>query len=374
MIFRFFYSIALLCWGAFELLFLVKKTGKSTKWFLLQKIGLISSLPPLQHKRIWLHSVSLGETKAVEPLIDRIKQKNPETSIICSHATLTGHIQSSKNPQVDFSFILPIDISFIMKRIVKKICPQLFILVESDYWPCLLYHLRKQQIPIAVVNGKLSERTFNAYSRFSFLKEFTLEMCDQILVQNQSYLDQFLSFQLKRPQLISSGNLKFDIKRKYSSLDELQDFSQVKGIPKEKKVVTFSCSHETEEELVLEEIVKLLREEDIFIIIAPRHIERAPKITNKLKEKGIDSSLFSFPSSFKRVLIVDQIGVLDKIYQLSTITVLCGSLVPGIGGHNLFEPLEAGTSLIYGCYINDQKEMDFLVNRDECGLKVSPLF
>lgn len=353
---RLFYSTALLIWGILQFPHMLKKTGKHKKWFFLQKIGFVS-ISSLSSKKVWIHSVSLGETKAVEPLIQKIKEKNPSLSIVCSHATIAGYQQSSKNPLVDVSFILPIDFASVMKRLIRKINPSLFILVESDYWPSLLSQLKRKKIPIAVVNGKLSKKSLETYSKFSFLKNFTFELCDQILVQNDLYLEQFSKLALKNPEMINCGNLKFDIKRKYLTSNELISFAEKRGIPQDRPIITFGCTHEGEEEIVLKTIESLLKLNDIYCIIAPRHLERVKELQKKLP-----------PST----LLINEIGVLDAIYQLSTITVLCGSLIPDIGGHNLFEPLEAGTTLVYGVYVDAQKEMDDLIQESKAAIKTDP--
>jgi len=356
MIGKLFYSTSLLIWGAVQLPRMLKKAGNHKKWLFLQKIGFVS-LPPLNSKKIWIHSVSLGETKAVEPLIQKIKEKYPSISIVCSHATIAGYQQSLKNPLVDASFILPIDFTFTMKRLVRKTNPTLFILVESDYWPSLLFELKKKKVPIAVVNGKISQRSFETYSKFSFLKNFTFELCDQILVQNDDYLEQFSKLGLKNPKMINCGNLKFDIKRRYLNTNELAIFAQKRAIPQNCPIITFGCTHAGEEELVLKTIESLSRTSNLYFIIAPRHLERVSEIQKKL------------PAN---TLVINEIGVLDAIYQLSTITVLGVSLIPGIGGHNLFEPLEAGTTLVYGPYVDAQKEMDDLIQKSNSAVKSDP--
>lgn len=371
MVIRIAYSIALLCWGAVELPSMLKRAKSRKKWLFRQKIGMTAFPPFSTSKRVWIHSVSLGETKAAEPLIKAIKRYYPEISIYCSHATLTGYDTSSKNPLVDFSFILPLDLPILMNRLVKKIAPKLFILVESDYWPSLMEALGKQQVPVSVVNGKLSDKTYKIYSRLPFLKNFTFERCHQVLVQNEEYFQKFIDLGVKNPEVITSGNMKFDIERSYLNEKLQEQLIEEILIPQGKPIITFGCTHENEESLITQQIKELLETTEAFIIIAPRHLERVGEMVVKLSARPGQISLFSKPVKGARVLLIDRIGVLDQIYQLSMITILCGSFVPGIGGHNLFEPLEAGSTLLYGPYVEGQKEMDDYINQFECGLKVS---
>lgn len=367
------YNIFISIWGVLSIPKMIKKNSsiKQVRFLLKQKLGMIRFSQSYKRKQvIWFHCVSLGETKAAEPLIELYRKTYPDSVIVTSHATLTGLSQAKQNHYVDYSFILPLDLSIFTNHLVKKINPFLFILVESDFWPNLLHSLKKHGVKIALVNGKLSNKSAKRFKNLQFLSKSLFNSFDLLVTQNLSYEKLFLKAGARQEKLISLGNLKFDIERKLLPMSKLSEFKQNLGIDAHDIVITFGCTHPKEEIIALELYQKLLAKyPNLKMIIAPRHPQRFKSVGKLMSEYGPVSKLSN--PSLDSLILVDQLGVLDKIYQISDISVLCGSLVDGIGGHNLFEPLECGSLLVYGPFIDSQQEMDQLIQTSGAGIKLS---
>lgn len=372
MIFSIFYHVALFVWLLVNLPKIIKRSLRSNiaRDLFVYRIGIKDYLiPPSTTKRIWVHSVSLGETKAVESLLAQIKKQDPTISIICSHSTLTGLAQSQKNNLVDYSFLLPVDFSWIMKKLVKKIDPSIFILVETDFWPNLLHELKANNTSIVLVNGKISNTSFSRLKHFPSIANRLLRSFDMLLLQNEGYLEKFKAIGAKESLLFVTGNIKYDIFRKMASPEEIKQIKERLFIQEDAFVIIFGCTHNGEEEIALD-LYRAFKERYPHIkwIIAPRHPHRFDAVKTKVASL-CHLSTYSHPEPGD-IIIIDQIGILDVIYQISDISILCGSFVSGIGGHNLFEPLHGNGVLFYGPFVENQKEMDSIIQCAHAGIKV----
>ncbi len=322
---------------------------KKHRNIILYKLGLKKPeiLPKKRGEyRIWIHAVSLGETKAVKTLIDLIKEDHKNVEIFISTTTQTG--QSEAKKLSPFVFFLPIDVSWLMKKLVKKVNPDLFILVETDFWYNLLSALKKNQTPIVLVNGKISS---NSYKNFKKFKSFASDLFGKIdLFCLQSALDKerFQNLGITENKLIVTGNIKFD------NLPPLQNIPGL-HFPLEKKLVTIALTHENEEELILNE---LDHNQSIAFLLAPRHPERFQKITKLLKKKNITFRTITQKGTGKeQVILIDKMGVMDECYAKSHAVIMGGSFTPSVGGHNIYEAARHGIPVIYGPYMHKQESL-----------------
>lgn len=371
MIFSFFYNLFI---GFLSLTMLPKwiKRSKSRegKSFFWHKLGFVH-FPQFEHKKVvWIHAVSLGETKAIEPIIKLIKQGYKDISIVCSHASIAGLQHSMKNNEVEFSFLLPIDLSWIMRSIVKKINPLTLLLVESDFWPHMLQEVKKTQASIYLVNGKISERSYQRIKRFYFSSKYLFYPIDYLFVQNERYAQLFANLGISPDRIMAPGNTKFDIQRAKLATNELRNLKNSLFVKPSDFVIVFGCTHPGEEELAIELFATLKKRGGaIKLFIAPRHLERIEAI-QKVIAKRNKYSLFTEISN-QDIVLVNQMGQLDKLYQIATVSILGGSFFAGVGGHNLFEPLEGNGVLFYGPFIYNQQQMDALIQEYQAGVKTT---
>lgn len=311
---------------------------------------------------LWLHAVSLGETKAAAPFLKLLEQKWPEFDIVISTTTQTGLEEAKRQfPFAKDCFSLPLDFYFSMSQLVKQIQPDFFLLCEGDFWYNLLRLVKKRGAKTALINGKLSERSLQRMKLFSFFSKKLLSMIDCFCLQSSLYKARFLELLPENmPRNIPRniyicGNLKLDIQYPQFSEQEKLDFRKQLGI--RAKSLVIASTHEGEEKPLL----LAAKEVDAKIILAPRHPERAGAVKALLKELSLDYVAYSeigTKTGFERVILIDQIGLLNQCFAVSDLAIVAGSFSEKIGGHNILEPAAYAVPVLFGPYMYKQK--DFL--------------
>lgn len=368
--FLFLFYLPKLVWGYFFY-------GKYRKSFLsrIRPKNIVLQRCPNQ-KVIWLHSISLGETKALSTLVPHIRKAHPEAFILISTITETGQNEAKKGIiDADAYCYLPFDFSWIIRRFVQKIKPDCFILMESDYWYNLLHEVKKIGAPIILVNGKLSQRSLQRYLLCKSFSHRLFHLIDLFCLQSENYYHRFLQLDVDPKKMVITGNLKFDIPTREVSEREQQIFKQDLGIHLGQLVITIGSTHEKEEEVLIEAIRPLWEKfPTLKIILVPRHPERFKKVEKLLIDLKI--SYFSLSNkNIKRgsesIILVDQMGILPRCYQIADLSIVGGSFIKGIGGHDVFEPAKMGIPVIFGPHMDQQADLSRLVIQSGVGKQVA---
>ncbi len=306
---------------------------------------------------IWLHAVSMGETKALSTLVPHIRKTHPDAFIYVTTVTETGQEQAKKSiPEADGIGYLLLDFSWIIKPFVREIKPALLILVEGDYWFNLMREVKKEGGKIVVVNGKLSEKSMKRYLATRSFSRLLFKSVDYFCIQGESYMERFLKLGIRPEKLTITGNLKFDIPG--AKLDELDEFRKELKLKPTDRVITLGSTHEGEEELLYKSLIPALSlDPNLKVLIVPRHPERFARVKN----------LIHHP----QIRVVDQMGVLPKCYRLSHLAIVGGSFVKGIGGHDIFEPAKIGIPTLYGPYMHKQVNLDRGMTHAGAAMKVA---
>ncbi|PIS02935.1 MAG: hypothetical protein COT85_02585 [Chlamydiae bacterium CG10_big_fil_rev_8_21_14_0_10_42_34] len=317
------------------------RKGKSHPAF-FQRLGL--KVPtPTKNFTIWIHAVSVGEIKSASSLYTQLRKSYPDAFFLITTTTATGQMEAKRSlPQADAYAYLPIDLTWVVRRWVKKLNPKLFILIETDFWPQLLTELKRNKTKVVLVSGKLSERSAKRFFYFKHFAKKLFSNFDLLCVQSEEHFKRFFPLVPDPKKLHTTGNLKLDLEAQKTA--KLQ-FPQ--------PAITISCTHETEEEQLLDALL----DTDYFLILAPRHPERFEKVAGLLKQKNIPFSRFTSSEPYKKVLLVDCMGKLPICYANSRLAIVAGSYVKHIGGHNVLEPCLYGTPVIFGPHIFGQKEL-----------------
>lgn len=329
---------------------------------LLYRLGLKSpSFPVKKGMRIWIHAVSLGETKAVGPLMDKIKKEWPQVEIFFSSTTETGHREAKeKQKAIDFCFFLPLDFPLLMRNTVRLIAPDVFILVETDFWLNLLTELKRHETKIALVNGKVSERSYRKFRAYPAFARELFGQIDLFCLQNEEYKERFLGLGVPEKKISVTGNLKFDMPRIVTPQFNIY-------LPEARKCVTIACTHENEEEMILDALHGL----DVCLLLAPRHPERFPAVAKMLERKGIAfRKIAESGTGSEKVVLVDRMGVLDQCYEISKVAIMGGSFIPTVGGHNIYEPVRYGIPVIYGPHMHKQPDLVDSLQRHNIGKQI----
>lgn len=319
---------------------------------------------------IWVHCSSVGEINLSETLIKKLLDNRKER-ILLTMFTDTGigvaRDKFVKNERVDI-FYFPLDDRKNILDILKRIKLNLLILVETEIWPNLITEIGKKS-KVIIVNGRISDRSFKRYQKLSsYLKKIFLYV-DRFYMQSDEDSRRIIEIGAEKSRVETLGNLKFDISfQKYSDEErkELQSLFNVDS----RKVFTAGSSRSGEYEILLDTFKNL---KNTLLVLVPRHIERTPKIEEIIKECGFSYKKYSELESKKEktdIIIVDKIGILRKIYSITDIAFVGGTLV-NIGGHSLLEPLFYGKTPIFGPYLQNVKEISREILELGLGYKVT---
>lgn len=320
---------------------------------------------------VWIHAVSVGEAMAIRGLVEELRPIYPDKKFVISTVTPTGNkIARTIAKEGDFVTYLPLDLSFIVRVVLDRISPSLFIIAETEIWPNLISCLYKKKIPIAVVNGRISDASFRGYLAIKFLVKPVFKKIALFCVQTARDGERLMRLGVWEDKIKITGNMKFDnADLRGSNADGADKYKSILGLSKEEKLLVAGSTHPGEEEIILNVYRGLLAELPYLrLLIAPRHPERAAEIEKLVKVRGFnavrisklnDSTPASPAGRIQRfnaclparqdstIFILDTIGQLLSFYALADIVFVGGSLVRK-GGHNILEPASFAKPILFG--------------------------
>jgi 3-deoxy-D-manno-octulosonic-acid transferase len=307
---------------------------------------------------IWIHALSVGEVTSALPLVKAIRDDMDGVAIIFTAATRSGKQLADTiiAPHVDLICYSPFDLWFAVQRYIAAIQPDLFILVETDFWPNWLWLLNRKKIPALLVNGRISEKSFALYSRFSFIFKPMFQHFNLLSMQTAADADKMIDLGINANQVLTLGNLKYDMETTGSPASEIN--RQTLGIAENQKIWVCGSTHAGEERILLATFARLAVETDLFLILAPRDIGRADELTDLAREYSLHpkTRTDSQRKGSSNVLILDTIGELASCYLLAHLAFVGGSLVPR-GGHNPIEPAACEVPVLFGSHMDDFSEI-----------------
>jgi 3-deoxy-D-manno-octulosonic-acid transferase len=349
-------------------------------WFVLGKYRqslkerLGFSLPSFTPKQevIWIHAVSMGETRAIIPLYRLIRKNRPDAAVVISTTTETGNSEAKRSmPDADAFFFLPLDFSWIIRRLLKRIRPTTLILCESDLWYHLLKITKENKAKIALVNGKISLRSTNRFQKVSFFTKRLFSSFDILCVQSNLYRERFLSLGIPPEKLIVTGNLKLDAPSKKMDATELQLLRKTFEIAPSDPVLVIGSTHAPEEEEILALLPSLWQKiPQLKVLLVPRHPERFAEVFELIQAKGFSCSRYTDRKS-DRLILVDTMGLLHQCYQLANVAIVGGSFTPTVGGHNIMEPVLLGVPVLFGPHMYSQPDLTELVLSAHAGKQLT---
>ncbi|MCX7661650.1 MAG: 3-deoxy-D-manno-octulosonic acid transferase [Candidatus Omnitrophica bacterium] len=307
------------------------------------------------NKWIWIHAVSVGELNSVKLLLERLREKYPYAQFVISTVTSTANkIAKGLAKEGDFITYLPFDLSFVVRRVLMRIKPQLFIIVETEIWPNLINALYEKGIPVILVNARISQRSFLGYRKIKFFLKRILDKVSFFCAQTSLDANRLLTLGVEPSKIKITGNMKFDL---VESIDkqrfDLSKYQEKLNFNRETKLWVCGSTHPGEEKIILS-VYKELKEEflNLTLLIAPRHHQRAKEIAKLVKKFSFEPVLLSTasPKREKPVFILDTVGELLNYYALADIVFVGGSLVKK-GGHNILEPAIFSKPIIFGPYM-----------------------
>ena len=317
---------------------------------------------------IWIHAVSVGEVMAAVPLIKRLRQVYPSTALWVSTITETGQATArEKLPEADRVFYFPFDLPWTVRKLVRRIRPALFVLLETEIWPNFLFCLVRFRIPSILVNGRLSAASFRGYRLLSPLFRRVLSCISIFSVQTRQDRERFLALGVDADRVVRTGNMKYDqaVGAWKSDSAELKKALRLSDAC---RLMIAGSTHEGEEETLLQCYLRLAEvHPEVRFMLAPRHLDRLERIESLVRRAGLnpvrktklDASGFTeLPED--TVVLLDTLGELQGLYAAATLVFVGGSLVP-IGGHNVLEPAALARPVLFGPYMDNFHEISRLL-------------
>jgi 3-deoxy-D-manno-octulosonic-acid transferase len=330
---------------------------------------------------IWLHAVSVGEVLAVSRLLGDLDSAFPGFQLLISTTTRTGQDLARKRFGPGRVFYCPLDLPWAVRAYLNALQPRLLILAETEFWPNLLSGCFRRSIPVAVVNARISDRSWPRYRMLRRLWRPFLERLSRVLAQSETDAERLRALGCLPRQVSVAGNLKFDVR----AAQESAATRQLKALSPGLRLVVAGSTLDGEEAALLEAWPRLLASDPRFaLVLAPRHPERFAAVAALLQSSSIPwvrrsswqaeepGAQPAQPLSPGQIVLLDTIGELASVYSLAAVAFVGGSLIPA-GGHNPLEPAQFGVPIVMGpYYFNFRAITEDLRTRDALRIAAKP--
>lgn len=318
----------------------------------------LGSLSPIKNDGrcvVWIHCVSVGETQAARPLVRGIRERFPESLIAISTTTLTGQNLAREVFKRDVArvFYFPFDWRWVVRRTLKAINPDTVLIMETELWPGFLRECKQQQIPVAIVNGRISEQSFRRYRVIRRFMTRVLSSLSLAIMQTAADAERLRYLGMDASKTLVSGNLKFDAGTMPPNDSLTSEFRERFKLTDDAGLILAASTHAPEEVIIINGLRQVISRSQSKprLVIAPRHPERFTEVADLLKTSGLRWARRTWPPDGSdgqaEVVLLDSIGELNSIYPLASIVFVGGSIAK-TGGHNILEPAALGASVVTG--------------------------
>jgi 3-deoxy-D-manno-octulosonic-acid transferase len=308
-----------------------------------------------EHRRIWVHAVSVGEIFVALKFIKAYRKAHPDTYFALSTTTSTGHtIAKQEMDHRDVLFYFPVDLPIIIRKVLRVLNPLRIVLVEGEFWPNLIRLAGNQDIPISLINGRMSERSYKGYRKLRSLTQDVLRRIDPICVQGEVDAERLIAIGAPMENIHIMGTVKFDVAERDERGEETARAIIEKLHVSEDAVILLGGSTWPGEEDVMCDVYNTFKDScpDLFLVIVPRHVERADEVVQSLEKHSlsfvrrseIDDSA---PDTRPDALFVDTTGELRNFYSVADI-IFVGKSLKEHGGQNPIEPAMYGKAVLVG--------------------------
>lgn len=317
------------------------------RWLREKLGGLSGPVRDARGKTLWVHAVSVGEVIAASSFVSTFRARHPEYQFLISTVTDTGQsVAQERMGNVARIIYLPFDILFIFRRAIRLHRPTMFVNMETELWPNMFRAMHEAGVPIVLLNGRISDKSFRGYKRISFYLKGLFKKVSLFCMQDEVYAQRIVLLGAEENRVTITGSLKFDLKVRDEHLEWAQEFAS-HGM-----VLVAGSTHRGEEELLADVYAKLSGQvQGLRMIIAPRHPQRADEVASMLETKGVRFKRRSEMDSGSRmdapVILLDTVGELSSVYRVADLVVMGGSFIPH-GGQNPLEPAYWGKTVLCG--------------------------
>ncbi len=344
---RFLYSLAWLVATPLALARLAWRSRRQPGYgeHLGERLGRYPAVPAAP--RIWIHAVSVGETRAAAPLVRALMESHPGHRILVTHMTPTGRATGEEifGDRVERAW-LPYDLAFATRRFLRHFRPEVGILLETEVWPRLIEECVRAGIPVVLANARLSERSRKRYARWTALARWAFGNLSGVAAQAESDAQRFASLGARRVTV--TGNVKFDIAVPAEALEMGRAFRERFGAAR--RIWVAGSTREGEEALLLDAFAHGDYAADVLLVIVPRHPQRFDEVVALSRRSGLATQRRSDAAAIDaatRVLVGDSMGEMLAYFAAADVAIMGGSLLE-FGSQNLIEPCAVGTPVIVG--------------------------
>ena len=324
-------------------------------------------------KLIWLHAVSVGEVQASRPLVNALLKEYPDYKILITTMTPTGTDSVKQYFGDDVRHLyLPYDLPVSIKHFISVIEPSILIVMETELWPNLFHYCHEKNIPVIVVNARMSEKSAKGYRRFASFTRAAFENISLVIAQGKKDAERIIALGVDRDKVKVTGNLKFDIHLPHSVTEQAQALRRYLSV--NRPVWIAASTHEGEEIIILDAFDKVLQQQpQCLLVIVPRHPERSASVVElcaKRNLKVLSKSDNRECDADVKVFILDSLGELPMYYAAADVAFVGGSLTE-TGGHNMLEPACLGLPVLMGPHVFNFQEISQLLLDEGAAWKVT---
>jgi len=319
---------------------------------ILRRFGIYR--PDIPAGGLWIHAVSVGEVKAAKALVAALKRKFPQTPLVLTTSTITGQDVAKKalSGQDITVALFPFDIPFVVKRALSRIKPRALIILETELWPNIIRHAAARDIPVVLLNGRISASSVKWYKLVTSLIGAVLREFDALGMRTSDDASRIARLGAEPSKIVVTGNIKFEASLLSISDEQKRELARQVGLRNAERLIVAGSTHSGEEELVVG-VFKRLREEvpATVLLLAPRHVTRVDQVCDTVRRAGLEFVLRSDKrgsDEIRQVIVLDTTGELARLYALGEMAIVGGSFEAGIGGHNALEPAAVGVPVLFG--------------------------
>lgn len=335
-------------------------------------------LAPLRGRRVfWIHAVSVGETRAAITLVKGLREAYPDCALVLSNVTETGHAIARGIREVDLCLFFPFDLSWVVRRVLRQVRPDLIIIVETEIWPNFVRIAREKAIPVMLVNGRISDRSFPRYRMARPLLQPILERFSAFCMQTELDAERIRLMGAPAERVEVTRNLKFDMQAALPDDAAVAALKETFHLPASDTVWVAGSTHAGEDEIIVDIYRDLVEAgKDVVLVLVPRHPERCRAVGEMLEARGLPFALRSEIETQRErlapgaVLLGDTLGEMLKFYAVADLIFVGGSLVP-VGGHNVLEACLVKKPVLFGPHMHNFKEISRLVAEVRGGIGVT---
>ncbi len=305
-------------------------------------------------KRIWIHAVSVGEVMAARPIVEKVRVLLPEYEIVCTVGTGSGYATAKEQYSdcADYVFFIPIDLMRMQFNALQRVLPAVVVFMESEHWPNFMAIASQMGIRKILVNGRVSDRTFQRCKWFGWFLRLAVSQHDRCLMQTETDAERIKSIGGKSVEVF--GNSKFD-EALPTDPNLASKWREILKIPCDKKVIVIGSTRGEEDERFVFKALLQSDLEGVVVVHAPRHLERVEAISASVVENFGNVALRSKGETGNYILL-DTMGELGEVYSVADVVIVGGGFA-NLGGQNILQPLAHGKPVIHGQFMHNFRDI-----------------